>query len=339
VIPEQHRWYATALAAALLGGPLSAQTARSPATDTVDSLLRTAEAHHYRGELARAHGALAAASELARRRDDTTALARVWLARGNVWVSQTTATNSGYAEADSAASTALRFAERSGDRRLLGDATELVGRVLYSRKINLDQGDYEQPLLRFRRSLELRRAAGDTRGVVESLFRVGLIHERRDESAQAIALYEEALALAADRYPLERSNLARHLAYQRQGQGDLDGALRLFVESLELRERAGFVLTRASALTSIADLHRRKGDHGRALEYGSRALKEARRLQATRFEAGALISLGQTHAAAGDTEKALELLRRAEALAASIGYMSGAERARREREEIQRTAR
>jgi tetratricopeptide (TPR) repeat protein len=339
VIPEPYRWSALATAAALLCGPLHAQTARRPASNTVDSLLRRAEAHHYRGALAQAHEMLASAADLAGHRGDTSALARVWIARGNVWISQTTATNSGYDEADNAAATALRFAERAGDQRLLADATELMGRVLYSRKINLDEGDYEGPMLRFRRSLELREAAGDTRGVVESLFRVGLIHERRDESPQAIARYEEALGLAGDRFPLERSNLTRHLAYQRQGQGDLDGALRLFVESLQLRDRAGFVLTRPSALASIADLHRRKGDYDQALAYGGRALKEARRLQATRFEVGALISLGQTRAAAGETEAALELLDRAEALATRIGYVSGVERARAEREQAQRITR
>lgn len=331
-----------ALAAVTLPAPASvaAQSVGHSSGDSLDLLLRAAEAHHYRGAIPEAHAALAEAEKAARRRvGGPSAVARVWIARTHVFLSQTTATNSGYAGADTAAAAALRFAERSRDPRLMADAADAAGRVLYSRRINLAQGDYELPLAHFRRALELRQAAGDTRGVVESMFRVGLIHERKDEPDQAIALYEEAMRLAGDRYPLERSNLARHLAYQHQGRGELDRALELFTRSLELREQAGFVLTRPSALTSIGDLHRRKGEYDRALDYGRRALAEAERLGASRFVVGALISLGQTQGAAGRSDAALELLRRAETVASGIGYVSGVDRARAEWEELSRRPR
>jgi tetratricopeptide (TPR) repeat protein len=160
------------------------------------------------------------------------------------------------------------------------------------------------------------------------MFRVGLIHERKDESAQAIAIYEEAMRMAGTRFPMERSNLARHLAYHRQGEGDLDRALELFTLSLELREQAGFLLTRPSALTSIGDLHRRRQDYPTALRFGRQALAEAERLGATRFVVGALISIGRTHGAAGEREAAVDNFRRARALAEKIGYVSGVEQAR-----------
>ncbi|HWB42878.1 MAG TPA: hypothetical protein VG500_16565 [Gemmatimonadales bacterium] len=80
-------------------------------------------------------------------------------------LSQTTATNSGYAEADSAAREAVRFARASEDSRLLADALELSGRVLYSCRINLAEGDYEEPLRLSTEALELRREAGDVRGI------------------------------------------------------------------------------------------------------------------------------------------------------------------------------
>jgi tetratricopeptide (TPR) repeat protein len=271
---------------------------------------------------------------MAKRGSEPTALARVWVTWAGVWISQTTATNAGYVEADSSSARALHHAEQARDPRLVADATDLRGRALYSRKINLDQGDYDGPLAHFSRALELRKAAGDTGGVVESMFRVALIHERKDESQQAIALYEAAMQLAGDAYPLERSNIARHLAYQRQSEGDLDLALKWFLESLQLRDRAGFVLTRPSALTSIADVYRHKGDYDRALEYGRRALLEAERLDAGRFVVGALISLGRTHGAAGDEDGALERLRRADSLAASIGYVSGVRQARAEQSRL-----
>jgi tetratricopeptide (TPR) repeat protein len=293
----------------------SAPTGREP-PDSLEMLLLSADLHHRQGRFADAHRTLAAA------------LARVWTARGSVWLSQTTATNTGYAEADSAASAAVQFAKASEDPRLLADALELSGRVMYSRRINLAEGDYEEPLRLSTEALALRRKAGDVRGMVESMFRVGLIHERKGEGEQAIAIYEEAMRLAGNDHPLERSNLARHLGYQYQRRGDLDRALELFQQSLALREEAGFTLTRPPALNSIGDLYRRKKDYGKAMEYGRRALAEAERLGAPRFRVMALISLGETHQALGENPPAVEHFRRAEAFAREIGYVSGVEEAR-----------
>jgi tetratricopeptide (TPR) repeat protein len=145
---------------------------------------------------------------------------------------------------------------------------------------------------------------------------------------QAMALYEQAMRLAATSYPVERSNLARHLAYQHQRRGNLDRALELFRQSLALREKAGFELTRAPALNSIGDLYREIRDYGKALEYGSRALAEAERLGSRRFVVMALLSLGETNLALSRRETAIEQLRRAAAIAAEIGYTSGLQDAR-----------
>jgi tetratricopeptide (TPR) repeat protein len=323
------------LALALTMVELSA--AQAPSAGTLDSLLTAAERHHRTGRLAQAHAALAEAEGVALAPGSSAAsAARLWTVSGDVYVSQTTATNTGYDEADTAAAKALKQARRSGDARLLADALDLAGRVLYSRRINLAEGDYEKPRSYFQEALELRRKAGDTRGVVESLFRVGLIHERKDQADEAIATYQEAMRLAGANYPLERSNLARHLAYQYQGRGALDKALELFRQSLTLREQAGFELTRPSALNSIGDVYRRMKEYERAMEYNRRALAEAERLEAPRFMVMALISIGDTHAALAQREQALAQWRRAEALAGEIGYVSGNRQARERIAELSR---
>ncbi|HEX6104082.1 MAG TPA: tetratricopeptide repeat protein [Gemmatimonadales bacterium] len=320
------------LAWSILAQPavLSAQTARPQAVqsaDPLDTLLETADRHHYAGRLDAARETLARA-ETAARGAGPGGLARVWTARGLVWLSETTATNRGYPEADSAAARALELAERSGDSLLIADAAELAGRVLYSRRINLAEGDYDAPSRHFERALALRRAAADTGGIVDALFRVGLIHERKDEGDRAVALYQEGLRLAGSGYPLERSNLARHLGYQHLRRGDLDRALTYLQQSHDLREQAGFVLVRSPALASIGEVYRRKGDHARAREYVARALAEAERLEASRFVVQALIALGRIDSAAARLEQARQQWRRAETLAGEIGYVSGARQAR-----------
>ena len=293
------------------------------------ALLAAADDFHYQGRFRDAHDTLAFAEKTALRGEtDPGAHAKFWIVRGNIYLSQTTAQNSGYAEAEAAATRAIEFAEKSNGAWVIADAYELAGRVHYSRRINLGKGDYETPLDYWQKSLTLRRKVNDTRGVIESLFRVGLIHERKDESAQAIALYQEALRTAGEKFPLERSNVYRHLAYQKQGQGDFDTALRYFEQSLVLREEAGFLLTRAPALNSIGDLYRRMKNYERALEYNQRALEEAEKFGAPRFMVMALISIGETHAAQGEQARATEQWRRAERLAGQIGYTVGRDQAR-----------
>jgi hypothetical protein len=76
----------------LAWGTLAAQAPNRSESDSLDSLLRTAEAHHFRGALGEAHAALAAADSMAKRRSEPAALARVWVTWAGVWISQTTAT-------------------------------------------------------------------------------------------------------------------------------------------------------------------------------------------------------------------------------------------------------
>ena len=335
--PPARRLLCLAVGTAIAASPLRAgppPTQAGPAGDSLVTLLQAAERAHYAGRLDAAHRALDRAERAARQAPDSIGrLARVWAARGLVWLSETTATNQGYAEADSAARHALALAERSGDSLLIAEGAELAGRVLYARRINLDEGGYEEPLRHYQRALSLRRAAGDTAGIVEGLFRVGLIHERQDEGERAVALYHEALALAGKGHPLPRSYLTRHLGYQHLRRDELDSALVRLRESHELRERVGFVLLRPPSLAALAEVYLRMERPAEARQHAEQALAEAERLRASRFVVQALITLGSVEAAASRREAARRHWRRAEAVAGGIGYVSGAREARERRAE------
>ncbi len=108
----------------------------------------------------------------------------------------------------------------------------------------------------FQRGLELRRRAGDERGVAESLFQVGLVHQViRDDSAAALPWFEEAYTRArkaAD--PVLMSYAIRHVAFCRLHAGDRAGARAGLEESLWLREQAGFIPGVAMALAALAEV-------------------------------------------------------------------------------------
>jgi tetratricopeptide (TPR) repeat protein len=102
-------------------------------------------------------------------------------------------------------------------------------------------GKYDQALLYQQHALELRETLHDTRGMSESSFQIGVVYERWQQYARAQEYYAQARQLA-DRYdhPFEKTEPARHVAFQALREGNLDQALARALQALALREAAGF---------------------------------------------------------------------------------------------------
>jgi tetratricopeptide (TPR) repeat protein len=160
------------------------------------------------------------------------------------------------------------LAERSGDTSLLAAALDLRGRILHATFLaDRSAGEPEGELARFERGLELRDPA-DKRGIAESLFHVGLVHQViRDDSARSRPFFEESYALARDvGDDVLASYAIRHLGWTRQEDGDVDGARAAFEESLRLREAAGFVAGIGAAALALAQFEGEQGQVDRARE-------------------------------------------------------------------------
>lgn len=178
-------------------------------------------------------------------------------------------------------------AETAGGGPLAADAKDQLGLAVYARDFRAT--DQAEARALFEQALASRRAAGDRRGVAESLFHVALTWENKldptaEEKARSRALHEESLAAAeAGGFDVEASFAVRHLAGHRQDAGDLDGALRGFERSLALREKAGFAIYLAPSLLAVGDVWKEKGDAAKARAYFERAREEAERIGAARF--------------------------------------------------------
>lgn len=153
---------------------------------------------------------------------------------------------------------ALTLAQQADDPdpALLGEVWAVRGMALHTDYLAERGTEPPGELDCFQRGLVLRRQAGDERGVAESLFQVGLVHQViRDHSAVALPWFEEAYArarTAAD--PVLMSYAIRHVAFCRLHAGDRAGARDGLEESLRLREQAGFTPGVAMALAALAEV-------------------------------------------------------------------------------------
>ena len=174
-----------------------------------------------------------------------------------------------------------------GGERLLADAKDQLGLAIYARDFRAT--DQAEARALFEQGLSLRRAAGDRRGLAESLFHVALTWENKkeptpDEKARSRALHQESLGIAeAGAFDTEAAYAVRHLAGHKQDAGDLDGALAGFERSLALREKAGYTIYLAPSLLAVGEVWKDKGDAAKARVYFERARAEADRIRADRF--------------------------------------------------------
>lgn len=150
-------------------------------------------------------------------------------------------------------SEARDIAEQTQEKQHLADALSLLGNASYCTTLAArlqrgvspdspqDQSIYADALLYQQQALALRKELSDTRGISESSFHLGIVYERWRQTERALDYYRQACRLADQHgYLFEKTEPTRHLALHTMMQGDLDGALELAQQALQLREETGF---------------------------------------------------------------------------------------------------
>jgi tetratricopeptide (TPR) repeat protein len=146
-----------------------------------------------------------------------------------------------------------QLAQASADRQAVADALSLLGRAhLFAEATAAlrsgaapdsppESGRYREAQALQQQALEIRAALHDTRGLSESHFFIGNVHQFWRQPDLAQAHFAEASA-TAERYShsFEQVEPARHLAFLALGRGDLDQALVFGERALALREAVRF---------------------------------------------------------------------------------------------------
>lgn len=243
-----------------------------------DSLAQNALqlAHHWRlagrwqDTLMLLHGVLPVVEEL-----NDTRRAQVWLHIARTLNDRATFGGIENAqELELALENALRFCQATGDDSLLGVAWDSKGMAEHAHFLN--NGRFQEPaheMEYFERGLGYRQKTGEPRGLAESYFHLGLVHQVvRGDSKMGEPFFERSYALAKQANdPVMQSYAIRHIAFARGDGGDYAAAYAGLNESLTLREQAGFVPGIAMALFALAEANVLRGETAEAREHFKRA--------------------------------------------------------------------
>jgi tetratricopeptide (TPR) repeat protein len=123
------------------------------------------------------------------------------------------------------------------------------------------QGYYEEALTHLQQALSLQEALGDTRGISESCFNIGLIYQFWQQNDRAQEHFIRAIQIAEQHgHILEQAEPHRHLTFDSLFRGDLDQALTHAKLALSFREAAGFRPYQPFDHLSLRDIYLKKGD-------------------------------------------------------------------------------
>jgi tetratricopeptide (TPR) repeat protein len=292
----------------------------------VSSTVRLARAEVMRGDLERGRMLLGSAIERADAEADAAGKATLQAELALVLAEESFYTRTGMERALRLAAEAQAGAHAAGARDVKARAVHAEGFLRYGDLLWADAKDFHVPRELFSRSRQLFTEVGDSSGVAQETFFIGLTEEQEGHSERAGPLYSEARTLAekiGDRSTL--SYAYRHLGGLAEARGDLDQALDLQRRSLALREEIGFTRLVPFALIAVGDLERKKGLLGDARASYGRALGLAEQMKSGPARVWSHFGLGAVDEAEGKLAPALEHYETARRTAEKLGSKSWVE--------------
>jgi len=200
---------------------------------------------------------------------------------------------------------ALRFARSVEDEQAEADATQYLGQLLYAKAFSTR--DWGTPRSEFEIAASVRERLGDSRGLSESLFYLGLTYEQEGRPAVAEENYRRSLTLSESIGDAVLQSYAyRHIGGLQEERGELEAAERNISRSLELRRAAGFTVAVPFALLQKADfVARHSGDERQVLRLLREAIDAADASRSTRALSTARLELARLYANRHRLRKAL----------------------------------
>ena len=164
-----------------------------------------------------------------------------------------------------------RLARTAGDELVLSEARMQLARIDYSAAF--ETKDWKKPRAAFESVLAVREKLGDSRGISETLFYLGLTYEQDGQPDPAFERYTKSLAIAEkDKNIILESYVRRHMAGIQEERGELDAARKNIDLEVELRRKGGFLVGVPFALRHKADF---VAAHGPGKAEAVRLLEEA----------------------------------------------------------------
>ena len=200
---------------------------------------------------------------------------------------------------------------------LLGKDGEIAANIASSLANNL----WNQS--RFREAVHLCKSTIEIAEDYRVLKEMAYCEHQLGEVEQALNYYQQALKLCPIEDEQELASIYHHFGVLKDHKGELDEAMTLYNQSLEIDERIGNLQGKAATLHNLGVLYATKGELDKAIAFYNQSLEINERISNLQGKAATLHELGRIYANRGEVDEAVAFYNQSLEINEPIGNLQG----------------
>lgn len=187
-----------------------------------------------------------------------------------------------------------------------------------------DKGNTPKALEYYFKSLKIREAINDKRGMEESYSNIGVVYSSRGNSALALEYYNKGLKIGeeiSDNFSTLSLNI--NIADLYYVIGDIPKALEYNLKSLKIYEGSSDKIGLSKCLEQIGEIYLSQKNNSTALEYFTKSLKIREEINYKIGISGSLSDIARCYLQKKDVKKSIEYFTKSLEIGEQIGDKSG----------------
>ncbi|MBX9254787.1 tetratricopeptide repeat protein [Desmonostoc muscorum CCALA 125] len=177
---------------------------------------------------------------------------------------------------------------------------------------------------RFREAIHLCKSTLEITKNHSVLKEIAYCEHQMGEINQALNYYEQALNLCPAEDEQELASIYHCLGMLKASKGEVDEAIALFNQSLEIKERIGYVQGKGATFHELGRIYANKGEADEAIALFNQSLEIKERIGYVQGKAATLHELGRIYANKGEVDKAIALFNQSLEIKERIGIQGKA---------------
>nr|MDZ8036980.1 tetratricopeptide repeat protein [Nostoc sp. CreGUA01] len=176
---------------------------------------------------------------------------------------------------------------------------------------------------RFREAIHLCKSTLEITKNHSVLKKIAYCEHQMGEVDQALNYYEQALNLCPTEDEQELASIYYHFGMLKDDKGEMDEAIALFNQSLEIDKRIGNVQGKAATLNQLGIICANKGEMDEAIALFNQSLEIDKRIGNVQGKAATLHNLASIYANKGEVDQAIALYNQSLEITERIGNVQG----------------
>ncbi|MFN6564401.1 MAG: tetratricopeptide repeat protein [Nostoc sp. ChiSLP01] len=160
---------------------------------------------------------------------------------------------------------------------------------------------------RFREAIHLCKSTLEITTNYSVLNQIAYCEHQMGEVDRALNYYQQALNLCPVEDEAQLASIYHHFGMLKDDKGEMDEAIALYNQSLEIKERIGDVQNKAATLQCLGVVYANKGEVDEAIALYNQSLEITQRIGDVRGQAATLYCLGYLYVNKGEVEQAMAL--------------------------------